>query len=122
MKISTSHVDAVFRVERPWGAFEQFLSNEIGTVKVISVAPHQRLSLQRHLMRDELWRVLDGPVEVTVGELTWIAKHNSTVWVPRGAIHRIANPSDEPIRILEIAFGVFDESDIERLEDDYKRS
>jgi hypothetical protein len=41
--------------------------------------------------------------------------------VPGGALHRIANKSDRPGRLLEIAFGDFDEADIVRLEDDYTR-
>jgi mannose-6-phosphate isomerase-like protein (cupin superfamily) len=41
--------------------------------------------------------------------------------VPRGATHRIANPGEKAGRILEVGFGFFDESDIERLEDDYAR-
>ena len=121
MKPSVPEVEAVLHVERPWGAFDQFLSNNVGTVKVISVEPHQRLSLQKHQLRDELWRILDGPVEVTVGDETWKAVHDSIVWVPRNTVHRISNPSPLPIRILEIAFGTFDEDDIERLQDDYLR-
>lgn len=114
-------VDAVIHVDRPWGSFDQFVSNSVSTVKVISVEPHQRLSLQKHKMRDELWRVLDGPVEVTVGDRTWQVTHDSLVWIPRGTVHRLANPSSQLVRILEIAFGTFDEDDIERIQDDYQR-
>ena len=47
---------------RPWGRFEQFTHNEVSTVKLITVAPGQRLSLQVHEHRDELWVVTRGPV------------------------------------------------------------
>jgi mannose-6-phosphate isomerase-like protein (cupin superfamily) len=43
------------------------------------------------------------------------------VWVPVGAVHRMANQGDQPGRLLEVAFGEFDEADIVRLEDDYAR-
>jgi mannose-1-phosphate guanylyltransferase/mannose-6-phosphate isomerase len=33
----------------------------------------------------------------------------------------MANSGNEPGRLLEIAFGYFDEDDIERLQDDYHR-
>jgi mannose-6-phosphate isomerase len=33
----------------------------------------------------------------------------------------MANRGDQPGRLLEIAYGVFDEADIERLDDDYAR-
>lgn len=111
----------VFVVERPWGRFQQFTHNEPVTVKTITVDPGQRLSLQRHRVRSELWQVLDGPLDITVDDRHWSAAPGELVWVARGAVHRIGNPGAEPGRILEIAFGHFDEDDIERLEDDYAR-
>jgi hypothetical protein len=33
----------------------------------------------------------------------------------------MGNSGDQPGRLLEVAFGHFDEADIERLEDDYAR-
>lgn len=111
----------VFVVERPWGRFQQFVANEPVTVKTITVEPGQRLSLQRHHHRAELWQVLDGEPSLTVDERTWKAKPGELVWVPLGAVHRIDNPGQRPARILELAFGQFDEGDIERIEDDYPR-
>lgn len=109
-------------VERPWGRFQQFSLNEPTTVKVITVEPGQRLSLQRHRHRGELWQVLDGDLEITLDERTWTAACGELVWVPVGATHRLANHSGKDSRILEVAFGDFDEDDIERLQDDYSRS
>jgi mannose-6-phosphate isomerase len=111
----------IFTVQRPWGQFQQFVSNEPVTVKVITVEPGHRLSLQTHDHRGEMWQVLDVPIEVTVGERTWSAEPGETVWVPAHTLHRMANKSDQPGRLLEIAFGDFDEADIVRLEDDYAR-
>jgi len=111
----------IFTVERPWGQFQQFVSNEAVTVKVITVEPGHRLSLQTHENRGEMWQVLDVPIEVTVGERTWSAEPDETVWVPPHTVHRMANKSDRAGRLLEIAFGAFDEADIVRLEDDYAR-
>ncbi|MGL5828634.1 MAG: phosphomannose isomerase type II C-terminal cupin domain, partial [Angustibacter sp.] len=79
------------------------------------------LSLQRHEHRGEFWQVLDVPIEITVDGRTWTAAPGEQVWVPRGATHRMANPGKQPGRLLEIAYGDFDEADIERLQDDYAR-
>ncbi len=107
--------------ERPWGQFEKFVENERVTVKVITVSPGQRLSLQRHDHRSEMWRALDRQVTAEIdGELRTL-EAGDTVLIPQGAVHRLGNPGGEPARILEIAFGDFDEGDIERLEDDYSR-
>lgn len=113
--------DDIFVAERPWGQFQQFVSNETVTVKIITVEPGHRLSLQRHDHRGEMWQVLDVPIDITVDESQWTAQPGETVWVPRGATHRMANSGDRPGRLLEVAFGFFDESDIERLQDDYAR-
>ena len=112
---------AIFSVERPWGQFQQFVSNEQVTVKVITVLPGHRLSLQKHQQRGEMWLVLDVPIDITVDDRRWTAQPGETIWVPRGATHRMGNSGELPGRLLEVAFGSFDEDDIERLEDDYAR-
>jgi mannose-1-phosphate guanylyltransferase/mannose-6-phosphate isomerase len=111
----------VFVVERPWGRFRQFTRNAPTTVKTITVDPEQRLSLQRHEHRAELWHVLAGPLDVTVDGRSWTAQVGELVWVPRGAVHRMGNPGEQAAVVLELGFGPFDEDDIERLEDDYSR-
>ncbi|MFI6389604.1 phosphomannose isomerase type II C-terminal cupin domain [Nonomuraea sp. NPDC050547] len=112
---------AVIRDDRPWGGFERFTLNEMSTVKIIDVAPGQRLSLQRHTSRDELWVALDpGCVFEIDGERTEPSV-GDRVLIRAGQTHRLSS-SGPATRILEIAFGHFDEDDIERLEDAYGRS
>ena len=42
--------------------------------------------------------------------------------IPRGTWHRFSNPTEDPVRCLEVAFGdKYDQNDIERIEDDYGR-
>lgn len=107
--------------ERPWGEFEKFVENQQVTVKIITVDAGHRLSLQRHAHRAEMWRALDRPVTAEIDEDVRTLEGGDTVFVPKGAVHRLGNPGNEPARVLEIAFGEFDEADIERLEDDYRR-
>ena len=114
-------VPAVIVDERPWGTFEQYCTNERCTVKTITVQPGHRLSLQRHEHRDELWDVLDVPVTVEVDGRAWKAQPGEKVWIPRGSLHRLSNAGTCIARVLEIAFGTFDECDIQRLSDDYSR-
>lgn len=109
------------QVQRPWGSFDQFVTNETVTVKIITVLPGQRLSLQHHAHRGEMWRVLDGPMDIRVDDRQVVGQPGETFWVPQGSVHRLGNSGSEPARILEVAFGHFDEADIERLDDDYTR-
>ena len=108
--------------ERPWGRFEQLALNESVTVKVITVSPGHRLSLQRHAARDEWWQILDEGLVVEVAESSWTPRVGERIWIPRGTNHRVANRGAADARFLEVAYGMFDECDIERLEDDYDRS
>ncbi len=113
--------DEVIEDSRPWGRFEQFTHNEVSTVKLISVLPGQRLSLQVHEHRDELWVVTHGPVTAQVGDEVTTVQAGERVWIPRGVNHRLGNEGAQEAQVLEVAFGTFDEADIERLEDDYAR-
>ena len=114
--------DDVFVVERPWGQFQQFVTDQHATVKTMLVKPGHRLSLQWHRARSEMWQVVHGPVLVTVGEETWEAQVGELIWIPQGTLHRLEGMSDKEGLVLEVAFGQFDEDDIVRIEDDYSRS
>jgi len=107
--------------QRPWGSFERLVLNDNVTVKIITVAPSQRLSLQHHSLRDEWWTVLDQGLNVEVGDRSWLPDVGERIWIPRGTRHRVGNACSQVARFLELAFGVFEEEDIERLADDYRR-
>ncbi|MEU5882592.1 phosphomannose isomerase type II C-terminal cupin domain [Spirillospora sp. NPDC047279] len=108
--------------ERPWGRFERFTLNEPSTVKLIHVEPGQRLSLQRHRDRDELWVALDPGLVFEVAGRTIHPEVGDRVLIRAGETHRLGTRSATTVRIMEIAFGRFDEDDIERLEDSYGRT
>lgn len=108
--------------ERPWGRFTQYAMNRECTVKVIEVAAGGQLSLQRHTNRDELWVALDSGLEFTIGDRSFAAEVERAHLVPAGTAHRVTGVGDGPARFLEVAFGEFDEDDIERLEDAYGRA
>jgi mannose-6-phosphate isomerase len=106
---------------RPWGHFRQYAMQETCTVKLITVAAGQQLSLQRHRHRDELWVVLDDGLLITVGSRTVESRAGDEFFVPRGVIHRVEG-GEHGGRFVEVCFGAFDENDIERLDDAYGRA
>ena len=116
------HVAPAVEVEKPWGKFEQYTHNAPSTVKVITAKPGGTLSLQYHHRRDELWVVLDAGAQVELGDETLRPERGGKVFIPRGTAHRLSAVGDEPVRILEISLGEFDEEDIVRLEDVYGRA
>ncbi|MCX6573607.1 MAG: phosphomannose isomerase type II C-terminal cupin domain [Candidatus Aminicenantes bacterium] len=106
---------------RPWGRFRRFPHEAAGSIKIITVEPGGRLSLQYHEGRAEFWVVLDAGLEITVGDRVWIAAPNEEIVVPRRAVHRARNAGTAPARFMEIWIGQSSEADIVRLQDDYQR-
>jgi mannose-6-phosphate isomerase len=106
---------------RPWGKFRRFPHEDAGSVKIITVEPGRRLSLQYHDGRAEFWVVLDAGLEITVGDRVWLAAPDEEILIPRRAPHRARNVGEKPARIMEIWIGRSSESDIVRLADDYNR-
>lgn len=108
-------------VERPWGSFKQFAFNQDCTVSLMTVLPGQRLSLQSHTGRAELWIVIDDGAVVQVSEQERACKVGDEIWIPAGEQHRLSCPGDKPVRVLEVAFGNWQQDDIKRYADDYHR-
>lgn len=112
---------AVSLVERPWGSFKQFANNRDCTVSLMTVLPGERLSLQSHTGRAELWIVIDDGAVVQVGESEKVRKAGEEIWIPAGEKHRLSCAGDVPVRVLEVAFGNWQQDDITRYADDYTR-
>ena len=112
---------AVTFKERPWGKFSQYAFNEDCTVSLMTVKPGQRLSLQSHTARAELWVVIDDGAVIQVGEASTEYRAGDEVWIPANSKHRLCCTGSNPVRVLEIAFGNWQQRDITRYEDDYAR-
>lgn len=111
-------------VDKPWGCFDQYALNTPCTVKILTCNPGQQLSLQRHAHRDELWVALDPGVVVDLDGRDLRPTVGEEVWLPQGSTHRLRcdATTPHPVRVLEVSLGIFDEADIERLQDDYGRA
>jgi mannose-1-phosphate guanylyltransferase/mannose-6-phosphate isomerase len=108
-------------VTRPWGSFKQYAHNQPCTVSLMTVQPGQRLSLQSHSGRAELWIVLDEGAVVQVDESARKCRAGEEIWIPARAKHRLACAGERPVRVLEVAFGDWQQADITRYEDDFGR-
>ena len=111
----------VFKENRPWGNFVQYAFNEQCTVKILTVEKGQRLSLQSHKKRDELWIMLDDGLMIELNDISITPGQGEEVYIPKGVKHRLSAPNSRG-RVLEVSFGEFDENDEIRYEDDYNRT
>jgi len=110
-------------VFRPWGSYDSVDSGPNYQVKRITVNPGARLSLQRHKHRAEHWVVVEGVANVHVDGVDHLLNANDSVYIPKGAVHCLANKTDAPLRLVEVQSGSYlGEDDIERLDDVYGRS
>jgi mannose-6-phosphate isomerase-like protein (cupin superfamily) len=108
---------------RPWGSWAVLDTGETYAVKRIVVRPGHRLSLQRHQHRAEHWLIVAGSGLVTRNEESFALGPGEAVDIAVGDIHRIANPGTADLVFIEIQTGpILSEDDIERFQDDYKRS
>lgn len=110
------------QVFRPWGSYDSIDSEDGFQVKRLIVNPGAVLSLQKHARRAEHWVVVKGTARITRDDEVFDLGVNESTYIPIGTVHRIANPGDEPVHIIEVQCGDYlGEDDIVRLEDNYGR-
>lgn len=110
------------RVARPWGYYEILAEGPAFKVKRLMVKPGAKLSLQRHQHRAEHWVVVGGHAEVINGDKVFNLNVNQSTFIPSQTKHRLSNPGDEPLYIIEVQSGDYlGEDDIERFDDIYQR-
>ena len=110
------------QVYRPWGSYDSIDADDGFQVKRLIVNPGAVLSLQKHAQRAEHWTVVRGKARITLDDREFDLAVNESTYIPIGAVHRIANPYDDPVHIIEVQCGDYlGEDDIVRLEDNYGR-
>ncbi len=123
--LKTKNIPQVFEHKkgfRPWGDYESIIKEKKWQVKLINVKPGESLSLQKHKYRSEHWIVVSGIAKVTIDESEKILKENQNAYIPLGAKHRLSNPGETNLKIIEVQSGSYlGEDDIERFEDNYGR-
>jgi mannose-1-phosphate guanylyltransferase/mannose-6-phosphate isomerase len=117
-----SEADLHRKVHRPWGWYDGIDRGERFQVKRIVVRPGATLSLQMHHHRAEHWVVVSGTAKVTRGDETILLSENESTYIPLGVRHRLENPGQIPLEIIEVQSGSYlGEDDIVRFEDNYGR-
>lgn len=114
----------VKRTARPWGEYYGWDQGEGWNLKTIYIKPKSRLSLQYHHHRTECWLLVSGDATATVhdsrGKESKVSlKKGITYCIGKKQVHRLE--SKKGGTVVEVAYGVFDEEDIVRIEDDHGR-
>ena len=107
---------------RPWGKYINLYSGNGFLVKELVINPKSSISLQKHHHRSEHWTVTSGRPKITINKKKFFKNTNETAFIPKGAIHRIENPFNRAVKIIEVQTGpILKETDIIRFEDIYGR-
>ncbi len=110
------------KVFRPWGYYDSIENGKNFQVKRLAVYPQAKLSLQKHQHRAEHWVVVSGVAEVTNGDEVFRLEVNQSTYIPQNTVHRLSNPTDTILEVIEVQTGSYlGEDDIERLDDIYSR-
>jgi mannose-1-phosphate guanylyltransferase/mannose-6-phosphate isomerase len=110
------------KVSRPWGWYDTLDVGDKFKVKRIQVKPGASLSLQKHQHRAEHWVIIKGVAEITNGDKLFRLTENQSTYIPVGQIHRLSNPGDCILEIIEVQSGSYlGEDDIVRMVDNYDR-
>lgn len=109
------------KTPRPWGYYRVLHDVKGLKAKELTIEPGQSLSLQRHEHRSEFWMVSEGQCTI-YSQMPGgyqlppkiLGPHDS-LFIGQGQWHQLANPFDQPCRIVELQYGsVCEEWDIER--------
>ena len=107
---------------RPWGKYINLYSGKGFLVKEIIINPNSSISLQKHMHRSEHWTIVSGRPKITINNKKLFKNINESTFIPQGAIHRIENFFNKPVRIIEVQTGpILKETDIIRYKDIYGR-
>ena len=114
------------KVDREWGHYRELYQGDGFQVKELVIAPHSKLSMQRHQYRSETWNIVSGKAHIKMSHgsgdpFDGCGVHNlhpaNPVDIPRGVWHQGCNDDDKPAHIVEVWKGETDklrEDDIER--------
>jgi mannose-1-phosphate guanylyltransferase/mannose-6-phosphate isomerase len=107
---------------RPWGKYINLFRGKNFLIKEIFVKPKGILSLQKHFHRAEHWFITQGSPKITLNKKIFFKKTNETIYIPLGAVHRIENQNNRPVKLIEAQLGtILKETDIVRYQDIYGR-
>lgn len=110
-------------VQRPWGSYTVLEEGPGFKVKRVTVNPGGRLSLQMHHQRSEHWVVISGTARVTRDREVFDLQVGESTAIPVKTTHRLENPGQETMHIIEVQNGPYlGEDDIVRFKDDYGRN
>lgn len=109
-------------VERPWGSFTVLEKGQGYKLKLVKVKPKGKLSYQLHQHRSEHWVIISGTARITRDKEVFELHPNESTFIPPATPHRLENPGNKMLKLIEVQIGEYvEEDDIVRFDDIYGR-
>lgn len=90
---------------RTWGIYENLTRGDGYKVKKVTLLPGKSFNSHKHNFRSEHWSIVKGVATVSIEGSTKEYYPNSSIFVPAGQVHCIANNTDQEIIIIEVSIG-----------------
>ena len=92
---------------RPWGHYETLTRADGYQVRHITVNPGASLTMQSHAQRAEHWIVVKGTARVIIDNSQHDIHKNQSIFVTPGTNHKLQNPADIPLILIEVQTGSY---------------
>jgi len=86
----------------PWGECTILEERPGYKIKRIVVKPGASIDLQIHHNQNKHWIVVKGTAKVTIEDKVMYVHENESVCVPKSTPHRLENPGEIPLEIIEV--------------------
>lgn len=99
----------------PWGTTTLLNVGENFRIKRVDLEPKQSMSLHQHQETTENWLVIEGQIDVQIGDEKYTYQQGEAFFIPQQIKHRLSNNTAQPLSLIKIQSGSsFNEQDITR--------
>lgn len=100
-----------YEIKKPWGYYSVLVNKAQCRIKHMVVLPSGCISLQFHMLRDELWFIVLGNPIVEISHIEYIACPGNYFHIKCGEPHKIINNTNENVELIETQVGTSIETD-----------
>jgi|WetSurMetagenome_2_1015567.scaffolds.fasta_scaffold02911_18 mannose-6-phosphate isomerase-like protein (cupin superfamily) len=110
-----------YEIKKSWGYYRVLINNAQCRIKHMVVLPNGYISMQFHMLRDELWFIASGNPIINLCHVEYVASPGDYFHIKCGEPHKLINNTNEKIELIEIQAGTSIETDTCYLENSYNK-
>lgn len=120
---SRKEIEAHKRIQCTWGQQENLINGKRFQVQHIIINKKQEISMQKHHHKAKHWIVVKGTAMVNIEHEQILLTENQSVLIPIGTQHKLRNPGNIDLELIEIQSGSYlGEDDIIQIKGNFTRT